>query len=78
MPFNPVIDRLGAESVPSTEAPLVTDWGSAGASELRDRMLFTTAAAAVAILKQRLNATNETVVGLVVVIRAVSCLIMKV
>ena len=50
IPFNPVVDRLGAESVPSTEAPLVTDWGSAGTSAVRERMLFATAtAAAVAI-----------------------------
>lgn len=78
IPSNPVVDRLGAESVPRTEAPLVTDWGSAGTSALRERMLFTTAAAAaVAILQQRLNAVTETVEGVVVVPRAVSCLSMN-
>lgn len=79
IPFNPVVDRLGAESVPRTEAPLVTDWGSAGTSALRERMLFATAAAAaVAIPQQKLNAVTETVEGVVVVMRAVSCLSMNV
>lgn len=74
IPFNPVTDRLGAESVPSTESPLVTDCGREGTSEVRARMLFTTAAAAVAMLKERLNATTEAAVGPMIVIRAVSYL----
>ena len=78
IPFNPVSDRSGAESVPSTEAPLVTDCGRAGASELSARMLFTTAAAAVAMLKERLNAITEAAVGPMITIRAVSCLITRV
>ncbi len=52
-PPTPVRDRLGAERVPKMEAPLVTDWGRAGTSEVRARMLFTTAAAAAVMLKQR-------------------------
>ena len=64
MPLTPVIDRLGADSVPNTEAPLVTDWGSAGTSELRARMLFTTAAAAVVMMEPRLSDVTGRVVGL--------------
>ena len=46
IPSTPVSDRLGAERVPSTEAPLVTVWGSAGTRALRAAMLATAAAAA--------------------------------
>ena len=60
MPFNPVIDRLGAESVPNTEAPLVTVWARAGTSEERLEMLFATAAAA-AILGSKQSANTKTV-----------------
>lgn len=58
-PPTPVSDRLGAESVPNTEAPLVTDWGSAGTKEVRARMPFTTAAAAVVMLERRLSALED-------------------
>lgn len=46
IPFSPVIDKLGACRVPSTEAPLVTAWDSDGTRELRETMLATAAAAA--------------------------------
>ena len=49
IPFKPVSDNVGAESVPRIEAPLVTVCGSEGTNEVRARMLLTTAAAAVAI-----------------------------
>ena len=74
IPFNPVRERVGAESVPRIEAPLVTVWGSEGTRVLRARMLFTTAAAAEAILNQWLMTIDERVVGFVVVIGAVFCL----
>ena len=44
-PFNPVVERLGAWSVPKTEAPLVTVWGSCGTRELRAAILATAATA---------------------------------
>ena len=71
-PFTPVVDRLGAESVPNTEAPLVTTWGREATSEVRLEMLFATATAAVAMVKQKLYANTETVLSLVAVMRAVS------
>lgn len=49
IPFNPVSDKVGAESVPRTEAPLVTVWGSEGTKELRARIPLTTAEAAAVI-----------------------------
>lgn len=43
MPLTPVRDRVGAVSVPSTEAPLVTAWGREGTSEVRATTAFATA-----------------------------------
>ena len=48
-PLSPVVDRFGAWSVPSTEAPLVTVCGSDGTKELRARMLDTAAEAEAVI-----------------------------
>ena len=63
MPFTPVIDRLGAESVPNTEAPLVTAWERAGTRFVRLEMLAETAATA-AMLNQRLNVDTGNVLSL--------------
>lgn len=49
IPPTPVRDRLGADTVPKLEAPLVTDWGSEGTSEVRARTPLRTAEAAVVI-----------------------------
>ena len=65
-PFTPVIDRLGAESVPSTEAPLLTAWERAGTRFERLAMLAETAAAAVAMLTQRLSVDTRDVLSFVV------------
>lgn len=54
-PPTPVRDRLGADSVPKIDAPLVTVWGSEGTSEVRAMMPLTTAEAAVVILEQGLE-----------------------
>ena len=61
-----MIDRLGAESVPNTEAPLVTAWERAGTRFERLEMLAETAAAAVAMLNQRLDVGAGNVRSLVV------------
>ena len=50
IPFKPVSDNVGAESVPRIEAPLVTVCGSEGTKEVRARMPLTTAEAAVVII----------------------------
>ena len=59
IPFNPVSDNVGAESVPRTESPLVAVWGSEGTNELRARMPLTTAEAAVVIPTEGLGADVE-------------------
>lgn len=49
IPFTPVSDKVGADSVPKMEAPLVMVWGREGTNELRARMPLTTAEAAEVI-----------------------------
>lgn len=50
IPSTPVVDKFGAERRPSTEAPLVTFWGSEGTREVRATMLATAALAAAATM----------------------------
>ena len=59
MPSTPVSDKLGAERVPKTEAPLVTVWGSDGTREVRATMLATAAAAEAVISECELEAGGE-------------------
>ena len=59
IPFNPVSDSVGAESVPRIEAPLVTVWGREGTNELRERMPLTTADAAAVMPTYGLGADVE-------------------
>ena len=44
-PPTATVFKVGAESVPNTEAPFVTVWGSDGTRELRATMLATAAEA---------------------------------
>lgn len=54
-PFSPVRDRVWADSVPNTEAPLVDVWESEGANEVRAKMLLNTASTAGAITERFLR-----------------------
>ena len=58
-PPNPLVDRLGACRVPSSEAPLVMVWGKDGTRELRAAMLATAATAEAVMSERGLGAVEQ-------------------